>query len=106
MAANTLEQGHNLIRLGYSCSMGSLSFKGVLFIAYPNDHLPRHVHGFTGDAEVIVDLLLDENVAVANRTDAIRPPNAKRADVKKILKTAAAHFDQLVQLWEAHHGKA
>jgi len=33
--------------------MGSLSFTGVLFIAYPNDHLPRHVHGFAGDMEAI-----------------------------------------------------
>jgi hypothetical protein len=86
--------------------MGSLSFAGVLFIAYPNDHPPRHVHGFTGDAEVIVDLLADGNVAQADRKDAIRPPNAKRSDVKKILKSAAEHFEALVELWENHHGKA
>ena len=86
--------------------MGSLRFAGVLFIAYPNDHPPRHVHGFTGEAEVIVDLLNDGNVTHANRTDAIRPFNAKRSDVKKILKSAADHFEELVELWENHHGKA
>jgi phosphopantetheine adenylyltransferase len=87
-------------------NMGSLRFAGGLFVAYPNDHLPRHVHGFTGEAEVIVDLLSDGNVAQADRSDAIRPPNAKRSDVKKILKSAADHFEELVELWENHHGKA
>jgi len=86
--------------------MGSLSFKGVHFVAYPNDHPPRHIHGFAGEAEVIVDLQVDGNVALADRWDAVRPSNAKRSDVKKILKTAAACFDELVALWEAHHGKA
>ena len=57
--------------------MGSPKFGGVLFVAYPNDHLPRHVHGFTGGIEVVVDLLPDENVALAERADAVRPPNAQ-----------------------------
>jgi hypothetical protein len=35
------------------------------------------------------------------REDAVRPANAKRADVKKILK-----FDELAGLWEDTHGKA
>jgi len=86
--------------------MGSLRFKGVHFVAYPNDHLPRHVHGFTGETEVILDLQLDGNVAQSDRWDAVRPPNAKRSDVKKILNEAAAHFDELVALWEANHDEA
>ena len=72
----------------------------------PNDHPPRHVHGFAGDVEIVVDLLLSGNVGLANRIDAVRPPNAKRADVKKILRSAKDHFEELVELWESHHGKA
>jgi hypothetical protein len=75
-------------------------------VAYPNDHLPRHVHGFTGETEAIVDLLLDGNAALAERADAVRPPNAKRSEVKKILSAAASHFDELVELWEKNHDNA
>jgi hypothetical protein len=86
--------------------VGSLRFGGVLFIAYSNDHLPRHVHGFAGDTEAIVDLQLDGTVALADRSDAIRPANAKRRDVKKILNAAALYFEELAALWEAIHGEA
>lgn len=54
-------------------SLGSLRFDGILFIVYSNDHPPRHVHGFLSEAEVIVDLRADGNVALADRKDAIRP---------------------------------
>jgi hypothetical protein len=86
--------------------VGSLKFDGVLFVAYSNDHLPRHVHGFLSETEVIVDLRLDGNVALSRRSDVIRPTNAKRSDVKKILNIAALHFEELVELWEGIHGKA
>ncbi|WP_263364949.1 DUF4160 domain-containing protein [Edaphobacter acidisoli] len=75
-------------------------------MVHTNDHLPRHVHGSMSETEVIVDLLEDGNVALANRRDAIRPANAKRSDVKKILRSAAEHFDDLVALWEKTHDKA
>jgi hypothetical protein len=91
--------------LGYYNRVGSLRFGGVLFVAYSNDHLPRPVHGFAGDTEAIVNLRLDGTVALAERNDAIRPANAKRWDVKKILKAAALHFE-LAALWEAMHGEA
>ena len=58
--------------------MASLRYDGVLFVAYPQDHEPRHVHGFFEEAEVIVDLGDDRTVKLAERQDAIRPPNAKR----------------------------
>jgi hypothetical protein len=83
--------------------VASLRFGNVLFIAYPQDHEPRHVHGFTGEAEVIIDLGIDGNVAIADRADCIRPGNAKRSDVRKILRTAAEHFEDLVSLWEKMH---
>ena len=86
--------------------MGSLQFDGVLFIVYSNDHPPRHVHGFASETEVIVNLRPDGNVALADRKDAIRPANAKRSDLKKILAAAAQHFEELAILWEEVHGKA
>jgi hypothetical protein len=86
--------------------VGSLRFDGILFIVYSNDHPPRHVHGFLSETEVIVDFRSDGTIALADRKDAIRPANAKRSDVKKILNAAAAHFDDLVTLWEGIHGKA
>lgn len=76
------------------------------FVIYSNDHPPRHVHGSSGETEVIVDLLSNWDVALADRKDAIRPGNAKRADVRKILDAAAEHFGDLVALWEKIHGKA
>lgn len=86
--------------------MGSLRFDGVLFVIYSNDHPPRHVHGFNGETEAIVDLRRDGTVALAERKDAIRPANAKKSDVKKILTDAAQHFEELAALWEEIHGQA
>lgn len=83
--------------------MASRRFGKVLFIAYPQDHEPRHVHGFAGEAEVIVDLRFDGDVTLADRPDCLRPPNAKRSDVRAILRSAARHFDELVALWERMH---
>jgi hypothetical protein len=55
---------------------------------------------------LFVDLQSDGTVALAYRSDAIRPANAKRRDVKKILNTAALHFEELAALWEAIYGEA
>ena len=83
--------------------MASIRFAGVLFVAYPQDHTPRHVHGFVDESEVIVDLCLNGTVALADRVDAIRPGNAKRSSVRRVLNTAADNFDELVALWERMH---
>jgi len=85
--------------------VGSLRFDGVWFVAYPEDHEPRHVHGFYAETEVIVELreINGKEVALADRTDAVRPGNTSRSDVKHILRVAAAHFDELVKLWEESH---
>jgi hypothetical protein len=81
-------------------SVVSLRFGGVRFVAYSNDHPPRHVHGFSGETEAIIDLRPDGNVVLAKRGDAIRPANAKR-DVEKILRAATENFEELTALWEA-----
>jgi hypothetical protein len=80
-----------------------LRLGNVSFRVYPQDHVPRHVHGFTGETEVIVDIGIDEDVPLADRPDCIRPANAKRSDVRRILRLAAEHFDELVSLWEKMH---
>jgi hypothetical protein len=84
--------------------MGSIRFDGVRFTAYTMDHAPRHVHAFYAEIEVIVDLRPDGRVSLADRTDAIRPGNASKSDVRHILTSAAGHFEELVTLWEKHHG--
>lgn len=84
--------------------MGSVRFDGVRFIAYPEDHEPIHVHGFYAETEAIVELREGaRTVALASRSDAVRPGNAKRADVKRIVNVAAAHFDRLIELWRDAH---
>jgi hypothetical protein len=83
--------------------VSSVDLEGVTFRAYPNDHQPRHVHGEYAETIAIVDLRNDGTVALASRKDAVMPANAKRSDVKKILKVAASHFDALVAEWERMH---
>ena len=87
--------------MGYNIYVSSVRFGGVLFVAFANDHPPRHVHGF----EAVVDLRIDGGVALSKRRDAVQPGNAKRSDVKKILTAAALHFEELVALWEEMHGE-
>jgi hypothetical protein len=84
--------------------MGSIRVDGVRFVVYTMDHEPRHVHGFYAEIEVIVDLLRDGSVSLAGRNDAIRPANGSKSDVRHVLQVAARHFDELVLLWEKHHG--
>jgi len=83
----------------------SLRFGGIRFAVYSNDHPPRHVHGFSGGMEAVVDLRSDCAVALRSGDDAVRPANAKQSDVKKILKAAAQHFEELAGLWEDTHGE-
>jgi hypothetical protein len=84
--------------------MSSIRLDGVRFVAYAMDHEPRHVHGFYAEVEVIADLRRDGKVSLANRTDAIRPSNGSKSDVRHVLTTAAGHFDELVSIWEKQHG--
>jgi hypothetical protein len=84
--------------------MSSIRFDGVWFVAYTMDHEPRHVHGFYAEVEVIVDLRQDGKVSLASRTDAVRPSNGRKSDVRHVLAVAAWHFEELALLWEKNHG--
>jgi len=89
----------------YLCDVGSLRFDGVRFVAYPEDHEPRHVHGFYAEVEAVTELSggAVRTVSLSARRDAVRPGKAARSDVRHILQAAAAHFDELVRLWEDAH---
>jgi hypothetical protein len=50
-------------------------------------------------------LLPDKRVRKARRRKAVKPANAARSEVRKILAEAASHFDELVELWEKTRGK-
>lgn len=53
-----------------------------------------------------MDQRRNRTVILAKRADAVRPPNAKRSEVKRILRAAAKHFDELTNLWESIHGES
>jgi hypothetical protein len=81
--------------------VGSKTFDGVRFAAYTDDHLPPHVHGFYASAEVIMELIFkDKKVRLARRPDNIKPPNAKKSDVKRIRRAAKDHTAELIKLWK------
>ena len=75
--------------------------KEVRFRVYPQDHEPRHVHGFIGNGEVIVDLRADGTVALANRKYAVVKANA--SEVRKVLAAAEAAFEELADSWKDMH---
>ena len=88
-------------RFGYHLDVASLSIGKYTFVAYSNDHNPRHVHGFEGnEIEVIIDLREDRTVAIADRKNAFWPENLRIAKARKMLDVAAKNFDALVALWE------
>jgi hypothetical protein len=85
--------------------VGSIRRDGVLFICYPDDHAPPHVHASTGEATVILDLREDGDIILSDRKDKIRPVNAQKSDVRKALRTAEQYFDELINLWEKAHAQ-
>ena len=89
---------------GLRSNVGSVRIDAVWFQVYVGDHLPIHVHGFYSETEVIIDLLDDGTVMVSPRENNPKPSNAKRSDVRKVLKYASANYDILKALWEKHHG--
>lgn len=88
----------------YDYVVASLTFSGVRFSVYSNDHLPHHVHGTVESTRVIVDLLPSGDVRLSQRVKAIRPGNAKYNLILKVLNVAAEHSEELRALWEKVHG--
>jgi hypothetical protein len=84
--------------------MSSRKIDGVRFCVNSNDHPPRHVHAQIGDSRIIIDLKESGGVDLADRKDRVTP-NAKKSEVRKALKLAAANFKVLTELWEKTHGR-
>jgi hypothetical protein len=84
--------------------VGSKTYDGVWFTSYSHDHPPPHVHAEIGGIELVIDLLPGGKVARSQRTNDVKPLNAKRSDIRRILRVAAAHVDELHALWEKTHG--
>ncbi len=84
--------------------MGSKTYEGVRFSAYPKDHTPPHVHGTTSGVIVILDLLPGGEIRLADRWDAVTPSNAARNVQAKIRRVAMKNVDELMALWEVAHG--
>jgi hypothetical protein len=83
--------------------MGSIRLDGVRFVAWSDDHEPRHVHGFYADVEVIVDIQPD-SAKLSSRRYATWPPNSKTSDIQHVVRTAAKHAAVLNKLWEEARG--
>ena len=77
--------------------MGSITFEGVRFAYFTDDHDPPHVHGFYAGIEVIVEVS-PQYADLARRKRNIIPKNAKRADVAHVLNVAAANRAKLYAL--------
>jgi hypothetical protein len=84
--------------------MGSLRFNAILFSIYSHDHLPPHVHAYYGEVTMILDLLPGGGVELSSRKKCIDPANAKRNDVRRVLKIAHEHEADIRELWKETHG--
>jgi hypothetical protein len=89
-------------------NVGSKTFDGVWFLSFSDDHPPPHVHGRYGRVQVIIDVFADGTTREAGRWNAVRPANAKRGDVRRILRVAEEHGAESGALrgalWEQTHG--
>jgi len=90
----------------YHKAMGSLRFDGVWFMIYVDDHPPPHVHARYAEIAVILDLLPGGGIAISHRAFAVRPPNAKQNDVKRVLRVALENEPALRELWRTLYGEA
>ena len=85
--------------------MGSKTYDGVWFTCYSHDHPPPHVHARSNGVEVVIDLLPGGKIVRSTRPRPIKPANAQRSEINRILYVAAAHSIELQQLWEKTHGQ-
>lgn len=84
--------------------MGSRRFAGVWFAAFSLDHPPPHVHAAYGGVTAILDLLPEGGVDLADRTNPYFPANAKRSNIRRIIRIARENEAALRTLWETVHG--
>jgi hypothetical protein len=88
----------------YCEALSSVRVGGVRFWIIPQDHLPAHAHGHYAETVAVVVLLGNGMVELADRDDAILPRGAKESDVRKILRAARDHYDEIMAVWERMQG--
>lgn len=73
---------------------------GFRIVIYPNDHLPRHVHVFKADGEVIIQLGSDiEDPLIDQIYGDISDKN-----IAKALQLVQIHQIKLLEAWRGIHG--
>jgi hypothetical protein len=63
------------------------------------------VHARYAETVVILELLTDGAIRIADREDAVMPLNAKRSDVKKIFSAACESYYEMIAIWERMQGE-
>jgi len=76
-----------------------LRVDGLRFVIWPNDHAPPHVHVFSAEAEVKINL-----GELGGYPRLIENRRMKKSDVAKALKAAFDHRSALLRKWSEFHG--
>ena len=83
--------------------MGSMRLQGVWFQVWADDHDAPHVHAQYAEVKLVIELPNGTHGRVRLRQDSLEPQNAKRADVRHVLRMAQRHSAELLSLWEKLH---
>ena len=71
---------------------------GYRFVIYTADHDPAHVH-VTGPGQAKINLR-----GVGGRPELVYSVGISRADMRRLLAEATAHYDDLLREWYRIHG--
>lgn len=69
-------------------------------LVYPNDHLPRHVHVFKADGEVIIQLGSEAESPLIDQIYG----DISNKDVARALQLVQANQVKLLESWKKIHG--
>lgn len=73
---------------------------GFRTVIYPNDHLPRHVHVFKAEAEVIIQLGSEVEPAAIDQIYG----NISNKEIAKALRIVQENQAKLLEAWKTIHG--
>ncbi len=83
--------------------MGSKRVGQVRFMAIPGDHAGSavpHLHAFIGSGQVVIELLAGNRVGLSTAHALPTRGKVTKNEVRIVLATAHAAFDDLLALWE------
>ena len=69
-------------------------------VIIPRDHHPPHLHTRNGTGrapEVVIDLNFDGNLTLRGARR-----NLSQAEIRQLIEIVAAHFAELIELWERY----